>query len=71
MAIFDFISGEEFRESLDADYHELNSAMEVHAWKAVHVLAGSIIEALLVDYLTASNYQAKNPMPSRKLCKDG
>ncbi len=62
MATFDFISGEDFRFSLEKDYQELNSAMQVGAWKAVHVLAGSIIEAILVDYLVASGYQKKNPL---------
>jgi len=31
--------------------------MESGLWKAVHVLAGSIIEAVLIDYLLATNYQ--------------
>lgn len=57
MAIFDFISGDEFRTSLEADYHELNLSMEVGAWKAVHILAGSIIEAILIDYLAAAAYK--------------
>ncbi len=56
MLSFDFISGEDFRISLENDYKELNDAMQVEAWKAVHVLAGSIIEAVLVDYLFAINY---------------
>jgi hypothetical protein len=65
MAKFDFVSGEDFRASLEADYQELVSATGVQAWKAVHVLAGSIIEALLVDYLIATDYQkrkSKNPL---------
>jgi hypothetical protein len=53
---FDFITNDRFRSSLEADYEELNAAMTVKAWKAVHVLAGSIIEAVLIDYLFAVKY---------------
>src|SRR5260370_15503506 len=59
MATFDFVSGQQFRASLEADYQELLSAMGVQAYKAEHVLAGSIIEALLVDYLIATDYQKR------------
>jgi hypothetical protein len=47
MAKFDFISDERFRASLQSDYSELGKAGQAEAWKAVHVLAGSIIEAVL------------------------
>ncbi len=57
MTMFDFVAGEGFRSSLESDYRELNVAMEAGAWKAVHILAGSIIEAILIDYLVASNYK--------------
>lgn len=52
-SIFDFITDEAFRGSLAADYAELTRCREAGAWKAVHVLAGSIIEAVLIDYLVA------------------
>src|SRR5258708_3318961 len=45
--------------SLESDYRELSSAMETKSWKSAHVLAGSIIEAILVDYLAATDYQGK------------
>jgi hypothetical protein len=51
---FDFITDEGLRESLQADYDELVVSVNNGAWKAVHVLAGSIIEALLVDSLLAT-----------------
>lgn len=54
MAKFDFITGKEFRESLDADWIELEKAFESGAWKSVQVLAGSIIEAILIDYIVAT-----------------
>ncbi len=62
MLNFDFISEEDFRISLENDYKELNDAMQVGAWKAVHVLAGSIIEAVLVDYLFAIGYHQEDPL---------
>lgn len=65
MATFDFIGGEDFRASLEADYRELSLALKGGAWKASHVLAGSIIEAILIDYLIVVNYQkngATNPL---------
>ena len=59
MGQFDFITDEEFRSTLESDYAELESCLKVGAWKAAHVLAGSIIEAVLVDYLIASKYEEK------------
>jgi hypothetical protein len=51
---FDFVSDRRFRESLISDYREVIRSIDSGSWKAVHVLAGSIIEALLVDYLLAT-----------------
>jgi len=52
---FDFIAGAEFRASLEADDREMEVCFDNGAWKSVHVLAGSIVEALLVDYLAATS----------------
>jgi hypothetical protein len=54
MIEFDFITNNEFREALEHDYQELRKAFDVGAWKSVQVLAGSIIEAVLTDYLLAT-----------------
>jgi hypothetical protein len=54
MASFDYITAKEFRQSLEADYAELQLCVESKAWKSVQVLAGSIVEALLIDYLAAN-----------------
>lgn len=65
MGLFDFIAGDDFRSCLESDYEELYRAMNSKAWKTVHVLAGSVIEALLVDYLVSSDYlkrAGKDPM---------
>jgi hypothetical protein len=48
---FNFITEEQFRKSLISDYSELTRAQEAKLWKSVHVLAGSIIEALLIEYI--------------------
>ncbi|MES3034938.1 MAG: hypothetical protein V4813_13145 [Gemmatimonadota bacterium] len=55
MPTFDFIASRDFRNSLERDYAEMSAVEAQGAWKSVQVLAGSIIEALLVDYLVASN----------------
>lgn len=51
---FDFITDEQFRSSLLNDYREMSLCQESGSWKAVHVLAGSIVEAVLVEYLVVS-----------------
>lgn len=57
---FDFITDEGFRASLTSDYAEMIRCQEAGTWKAVHVLAGSIIEAVLIDYLTAQDLIARD-----------
>jgi hypothetical protein len=54
MADFKFISIPELRECLESDYRELQACIKAEAWKAVHVLAGSIVEAVLIDALSGS-----------------
>ena len=51
MASFDFVVGREFRRSLTSDYAEMRRCADSESWKGVLVLAGSIVEALLIDYL--------------------
>lgn len=53
---FDFMTSDEFRSVLEADRKEMKVCFESRAWKAVHVLAGSIVEAILADYLIAEKY---------------
>ncbi len=48
---FKFIADDDLRASLEADYTELTKAVDNGLWKCAHVLAGSIIEAVLIDYL--------------------
>jgi len=61
IAQFDFVGDERFRNSLISDYGEILRSMRCGAWKAVHVLAGSVVEAVLVDYLVTTDYQKKHP----------
>ena len=56
MPSFDFITDKDFRTILEADQKEIRQCAESKAWKAVHVLAGSIIEAVLIDYLIAEKH---------------
>lgn len=56
---FDFITQAPFRQSLDADLAEMHHCLGANAHKSVHVIAGSIVEALLIDYLIETNAAAK------------
>ena len=62
MPAFEFIVDKGLRASLDSDWKELQDAFQNSAWKAVHVLAGSIVEAILVDHLISIGYQKKGPL---------
>lgn len=55
MPNFDFITAKEFRESLEADHAEMHRCADAKAWKGVQVLAGSIVESLLIDYLLSTS----------------
>ncbi len=57
--MFDFITEKDLRLSLEGDYAEMQRCVEATAWKSVQVLAGSIVEALLVDYLVATPNAAR------------
>ena len=59
MASFDFITDERLRTSLEADYAEVLACTQAKSWKAVHVLVGSIIETVLMDYLIATDYKSR------------
>jgi hypothetical protein len=62
METFDFIAHDEFRASLEADFQELRKCNEGSAWKAVLVLAGSVIETILVDSLIELGYKKREPL---------
>ena len=56
---FDFITDEQFRTVLSSDKEEMYQCLNSESWKAVHVLAGSIIEAVILDYLVAEGHMKK------------
>lgn len=53
---FDFITDNEFRAGLETDYREMLVAIENAAYKSAQVMAGSIIEAMLIDTLIAGGH---------------
>lgn len=57
MVGFDFVSDEALRASLERDSVEMNACMTAGAYKAVVVLAGSIVEAVLTDHLDSVGYE--------------
>jgi hypothetical protein len=57
MIEFDFIVDGRFRDSLAKDHAEFRTAISGEAWKAALVLVGSIVEALLVDYLLTTTHK--------------
>lgn len=48
---FDFVQDQNFKRILIRDYIEMNNCIEAKAYKSVLVLSGSIIEALLLEFL--------------------
>ncbi len=61
---FEFISDERFRLSIQDDYGEMLKAKNSNMWKATHILAGSIVEALLVSSLIDIDYQPNDASKS-------
>src|SRR5690242_1459399 len=59
---FSFITDRDLRDALRADYRELQTCLDGKAWKAVHVLSGSLVEAVLVDYLISTGYKGRDPL---------
>src|SRR4051794_33612491 len=59
---FDFITDADLRTGLQGDYDEMLTCAEHRAWKAVHVLGGSIVEAVLVDYLMSAGHTTPDPL---------
>lgn len=55
MTGLEFITNGELRSSLESDLRELDTSLQHQNYKAVHVLAGSVVEALLLDHVTAGN----------------
>ena len=58
MANFDFIASDELRITLEKDGADLIACMKAGAWKSAHVMASSLIQAILVEYLASSDRAA-------------
>lgn len=56
MQTFDFIEQTDFRVLLEQDFKDMEVALTNESWKSVQVLAGSIVEAMLMDYLVTAKY---------------
>jgi hypothetical protein len=54
VATFDCVGPDEFRGCLEKDAEELIACMKAGAWKAAHIIAGSLIQATLVEHLQSS-----------------
>jgi hypothetical protein len=67
VADFDFIRNSDLRACLDSDYGELQTVLEAGANKAALVLAGSLVEALLCDYLLAYGSRGKGHKDPQKM----
>ncbi len=67
---FPFIASSELRRIIERDYRELSLILfPAGAWKSTVVLAGSILEAILVDQLTASDDVIEQAKASAKAPK--
>jgi hypothetical protein len=57
LIVFDFVTDEDLRKSLESDAQEMSNCFGTKAWKAVHILGGAMIEAVLVDHLLATSHK--------------
>jgi hypothetical protein len=62
VATFDFVASDEFRGCLEKDAEELIACMRAGAWKAAQVIAGSLIQAALVEHLASSGQAGENEL---------
>ena len=67
MANFDYISSPDFRKSLISDHAEMRKCSETQSWKSAQVLAGSIVECLLIDYLVSTSNPARTQKDPLKM----
>lgn len=67
VAMLGFVTDTQLRDGLRKDYEELQSALEHGLWKSVHVLTGSIFEAVACDFLSTCGSQAKTQSDPSKL----
>lgn len=56
---FSSVTDSTLRLILESDYREIQSSLQEQNWKSAIVLSGSVVEALLVDYLTTEDQTGK------------
>ena len=56
---FEFVGDQELRAALARDAKELSFASDAGAYKATVVVAGSIIETILLDHLVSTDHQKR------------
>ncbi len=62
MLTFTSIGDEKLRQLLESDYRELQACIASQSWKATVVLSGSIVEAVLTDYLLSEPTFPSDPL---------
>ncbi|NID14110.1 hypothetical protein [Luteibacter yeojuensis] len=65
MTEFDYIEHGGLRAALESDYIEMQRCVEAEAWKSAQVLAGSIVESLLMDFLVSRPSDGGKPATLR------
>ena len=63
---FSFIKNADIRKILERDHVDLQKCLIAQSWKPAIILAGSGIEAILVDVLQAKETQAKGADAAQK-----
>lgn len=63
---FSFVKNTNLRTIIERDYVWVNKCLAVEAWKPVIILAGGLIEALLLDRLLATESRAKSSSKAPK-----
>lgn len=64
---FDFVQSESFRKVLERDYEEVTACLDAKSYKAVMVMSGSIVEALLLEFLLINKPKGYSETKIKKL----
>jgi len=67
MATFEFVASDEYRACLERDAEELVQCMKAGAWKSAHVMASSLIQAALTEYLGSAGLCSEAQLSSMPL----
>ncbi|MGQ9634935.1 MAG: hypothetical protein ACUVXB_11905 [Bryobacteraceae bacterium] len=67
MATFEFVASDDYRACLERDAEELVQCMKAGAWKSAHVMASSLIQAVLTEYLGSAGLCSEAQLRSMPL----